>query len=68
MSTNVAETSVTIPGVNYVIDSGFVKIKNYDVRRNVESLMVVPVSKASALQRAGRSGRTQPGKCFRLYT
>ncbi|GBG74190.1 hypothetical protein CBR_g17902 [Chara braunii] len=68
LSTNVAETSVTMEGIVYVIDSGFVKQKFYDPIRGVESLMVVPISRASAKQRAGRAGRVRPGKCFRLYT
>eukprot|EP00033_Pygsuia_biforma_P001838 GCRY01002056.1.p1 GENE.GCRY01002056.1~~GCRY01002056.1.p1 ORF type:complete len:732 (-),score=138.63 GCRY01002056.1:144-2339(-) len=68
VSTNIAETSVTIDGVVYVIDPGFSKQKVYNPRVRVESLLVTPISKASAKQRAGRAGRTQPGKCFRLYT
>lgn len=68
LSTNIAEASVTIEGIVYVIDSGYVKLRNYDARLGIENLNVVPVSKASATQRAGRAGRTRPGKCFRLYT
>jgi len=68
VSTNVAETSLTIDGVVYVIDPGFSKQKVYNPRIRVESLLVSPISRASARQRAGRAGRTQPGKCFRLYT
>jgi HrpA-like RNA helicase len=68
VSTNIAETSLTIDGVVFVIDPGFAKQKVYNPRIRVESLLVSPVSKASAQQRAGRAGRTQPGKCFRLYT
>lgn len=67
-STNIAEASVTIDGVVYVLDSGYVKLRNYDAKLGIENLNVVPVSKASATQRAGRAGRTRPGKCFRLYT
>eukprot|EP01012_Entosiphon_sulcatum_P012233 TRINITY_DN17645_c0_g1_i1.p1 TRINITY_DN17645_c0_g1~~TRINITY_DN17645_c0_g1_i1.p1 ORF type:complete len:760 (+),score=155.17 TRINITY_DN17645_c0_g1_i1:1150-3429(+) len=67
-STNVAETSITIDGVVYVVDPGFAKQKVYNPRIRVESLLVTPISKASANQRAGRAGRTRPGKCFRLYT
>lgn len=67
-STNIAEASVTIDGVVYVIDTGYVKLRNYDANLGIENLNVVPVSKASATQRAGRAGRTRPGKCFRLYT
>jgi ATP-dependent RNA helicase DDX35 len=68
LSTNIAEASVTIDGIVYVLDSGYVKLRNYDARLGIENLNVVPVSKASATQRAGRAGRTRPGKCFRLYT
>merc|ERR1711988_1077147 len=68
VSTNIAETSLTIDGIVYVIDPGFSKQKVYNPRIRVESLLVSPVSKASAQQRAGRAGRTRPGKCFRLYT
>ncbi|KAF7113227.1 hypothetical protein RHSIM_RhsimUnG0148700 [Rhododendron simsii] len=68
LATNIAETSVTIDGIKYVIDPGFCKMKSYNPRTGMESLLVTPISKASATQRAGRSGRTGPGKCFRLYT
>ncbi|KAK9116542.1 hypothetical protein Sjap_015489 [Stephania japonica] len=68
LATNIAETSLTIDGIRYVIDPGFCKIKSYNPRTGMESLLISPISKASALQRAGRSGRTGPGKCFRLYT
>lgn len=68
VSTNIAETSLTIDGVVFVIDPGFAKQKVYNPRIRVESLLVTAVSKASAQQRAGRAGRTRPGKCFRLYT
>ncbi|EFP81996.2 pre-mRNA-splicing factor ATP-dependent RNA helicase prp43 [Puccinia graminis f. sp. tritici CRL 75-36-700-3] len=68
ISTNIAETSLTIDGIVYVIDPGFSKQKIYNPRIRVESLLVSPISKASAQQRAGRAGRTRPGKCFRLYT
>ncbi len=68
VSTNIAETSLTIDGIIYVIDPGFSKQKVYNPRIRVESLLVSPISKASAKQRAGRAGRTAPGKCFRLYT
>ena len=68
ISTNIAETSLTIDGVVFVIDPGFSKQKVYNPRIRVESLLVTPISKASAQQRAGRAGRTRPGKCFRLYT
>jgi pre-mRNA-splicing factor ATP-dependent RNA helicase DHX15/PRP43 len=68
ISTNIAETSITIEGVVYVVDPGFSKQKVYNPRIRVESLLVSPISRASARQRAGRAGRTRPGKCFRLYT
>lgn len=68
LATNIAETSLTIDGIKYVIDPGFCKMKSYNPRTGMESLLVNPISKASAMQRAGRSGRTGPGKCFRLYT
>jgi len=68
LATNIAETSLTIDGVVYVIDPGFSKQKVYNPRTRVESLLVTPISKASANQRAGRAGRTRPGKCYRLYT
>ena len=68
VSTNIAETSLTIDGIVYVVDPGFSKQKVYNPRARVESLLVSPISRASAHQRAGRAGRTQPGKCFRLYT
>jgi len=68
VSTNIAETSLTIDGIVYVIDPGFSKQKVYNPRIRVESLLVTAISQASANQRAGRAGRTQAGKCFRLYT
>lgn len=68
IATNIAETSLTIDGIVYVVDPGFSKQKVYNPRIRVESLLVSPISKASAQQRAGRAGRTRPGKCFRLYT
>ncbi|CAA7395462.1 unnamed protein product [Spirodela intermedia] len=68
LATNIAETSLTIDGIKYVIDPGFCKIKSYNPRTGMESLLINPISKASAMQRAGRAGRTGPGKCFRLYT
>ncbi len=68
VSTNIAETSLTIDGIVYVVDPGFSKQKVYNPRIRVESLLVSPISRASARQRAGRAGRTKPGKCYRLYT
>ncbi|CAN1314137.1 Pre-mRNA-splicing factor ATP-dependent RNA helicase DEAH10 [Linum perenne] len=67
LSTNIAETSVTIPGIKYVIDPGFVKARTYNPAKGMESLIIIPTSKAQALQRSGRAGREGPGKCFRLY-
>ena len=68
VSTNVAEASVTIDGIVYVIDCGFVKLRAYNPKTGIEILTATPVSKASATQRAGRAGRTKPGSCYRLYT
>jgi HrpA-like RNA helicase len=68
ISTNVAETSLTIDGITYVIDSGFVKQKSFNPISGTESLTVECISKASADQRTGRAGRVGPGKCFRLYS
>ena len=68
IATNIAETSITIDGIVYVIDPGFSKQNVYDPRTRISSLLVTPISKASARQRAGRAGRTREGKCFRLYT
>ncbi|KAL6411212.1 hypothetical protein AUP68_04912 [Ilyonectria robusta] len=67
-STNIAEASVTIDGIVFVVDTGFVKLRAYNPRTGIESLTATPISKAAASQRAGRAGRTRPGKCFRLYT
>lgn len=67
LATNIAETSVTIPGIKFVIDPGFVKARSYDPRTGLESLDVVPISKSQAFQRSGRAGREGPGKCYRLY-
>ncbi|KAK3341704.1 P-loop containing nucleoside triphosphate hydrolase protein [Lasiosphaeria hispida] len=68
LATNIAETSVTVPGVRYVVDCGKSKVKQYRARLGMESLLAKPISKSSAVQRAGRAGREGPGKCFRLYT
>eukprot|EP00899_Mesostigma_viride_P028565 jgi/Mesvir1/8894/Mv02777-RA.1 len=68
VATNIAETSITIEGVVYVVDCGFVKVPYYNPLSGIEGLYVVPASKANARQRAGRAGRIRPGKCFRLYT
>ncbi|XP_020527986.1 probable pre-mRNA-splicing factor ATP-dependent RNA helicase DEAH9 isoform X5 [Amborella trichopoda] len=68
IATNIAETSLTLEGMVYVVDSGFSKQRFYNPITDIESLVVAPISKASARQRAGRAGRVRPGKCFRLYT
>ena len=68
LATNIAETSLTIEGIVYVIDPGFVKENVYNARTGMESLVITPCSRASANQRSGRAGRVAPGKCFRLYT
>jgi len=68
VATNIAETSITIDGIVYVVDSGMSKQKVYNPRLRQESLLVSSISRASAKQRAGRAGRTRPGKCFRIYT
>ena len=67
LSTNVAETSLTVPGIRYVIDTGVARISRYSVRSKIQRLPIEPVSQASANQRAGRCGRVAPGICFRLY-
>ncbi|XP_048776032.2 probable ATP-dependent RNA helicase DHX35 isoform X2 [Ostrea edulis] len=68
VATNIAETSITIPGIVYIVDCGFVKLKAYNPKSGVESLVTIPVSKASAEQRAGRAGRVRAGKAYRLFT
>lgn len=68
VATNIAETSVTVPGVRYVIDSGVRKVKVYNPDTGIDSLILTPISQAAASQRMGRAGREFPGKCFRLYT
>ncbi|KAI0396650.1 helicase associated domain-containing protein [Xylariaceae sp. FL0594] len=68
LATNIAETSVTVPGVRYVVDCGKAKIKQFRARLGMESLLAKPISKSSAIQRTGRAGREGPGKCYRLYT
>lgn len=67
LATNVAETSVTVPGIRYVVDTGLARVKRYSYRSKVEQLLVEPVSQASANQRAGRCGRVAEGICIRLY-
>ena len=68
IATNIAETSVTVPGVRFVIDSGKAKLKQFRTSIGMESLLVKPISQSSAIQRQGRAGREGPGQCYRLYT
>ena len=68
VATNIAETSLTIHGIRYVIDSGFAKQKNYSSAAGLDTLLVRPISQAAATQRSGRAGRTTDGKCWRLYS
>ena len=68
LATNIAETSITIPGIRYVVDSGLAKEKAYAPHTGIEALHVQPIAQASAAQRAGRAGREAAGECYRLYT
>ncbi len=68
LATNVAETSLTVPGIGYVVDTGTARISRYSQRTKVQRLPIEPVSQASAAQRAGRCGRVAPGVCIRLYS
>ncbi|KKZ68081.1 hypothetical protein EMCG_06293 [[Emmonsia] crescens] len=68
LSTNIAETSVTVSGVRYVVDCGKAKMKQFRTRLGLDSLLVKPISKSAAIQRKGRAGREAPGQCYRLYT
>lgn len=68
VATNIAETSLTIDGIRYVIDSGFCKLKTYNPRLGMDALLPCPASQSSVNQRSGRAGRTGPGKCYRLFT
>jgi ATP-dependent helicase HrpB len=68
VATNVAETSLTIPGVRAVVDAGLARIARFDPHRGIDTLLVEPISQASAEQRAGRAGRTGPGRCIRLWS
>lgn len=67
LATNVAETSLTVPGIRFVVDSGLARVKRYSWRQKVEQLQIEPISQAAANQRAGRCGRLGPGVCIRLY-
>ncbi|KAJ4287995.1 DEAH-box RNA helicase prp16 [Kalmusia sp. IMI 367209] len=68
VATNIAETSLTVDGIMYVVDSGFSKLKVYNPKMGMDTLQITPISQANASQRAGRAGRTGPGKCFHLFT
>lgn len=68
LATNIAETSVTVPGVRFVVDCGKAKVKQYRPKLGMESLLSKPISKVSSIQRMGRAGREAKGKCFRMYT
>ncbi|XP_053675394.1 pre-mRNA-splicing factor ATP-dependent RNA helicase PRP16 [Anopheles nili] len=68
VATNIAETSLTVDGISYVIDSGYCKLKVYNPRIGMDALQIYPISQANANQRSGRAGRTGPGQAFRLYT
>lgn len=68
LATNVAETSLTVPGIHYVIDSGLARISRYSARSQIQHLHIEPISQASANQRAGRCGRIAPGLCIRLFS
>lgn len=68
VSTNIAETSLTVDGIKYVIDCGYSKLKVYNPKIGMDSLQMTPISQANANQRKGRAGRTGPGYCYRLYT
>jgi ATP-dependent helicase HrpA len=67
LATNVAETSLTVPGIRYVVDSGLARVKRYSYRNKVEQLQIEKIAQASANQRAGRCGRVAAGVCIRLY-
>jgi len=67
IATNIAETSLTIDGIYYVVDPGFVKQKVYNSKSGMDALVVTPISQQQAQQRSGRAGRTGPGTCYRLY-
>ncbi|OMS76602.1 ATP-dependent helicase, partial [Burkholderia pseudomallei] len=67
LATNVAETSLTVPGIRYVVDTGLARVKRYSYRNKVEQLQIEPISQAAANQRAGRCGRVADGVCIRLY-
>jgi pre-mRNA-splicing factor ATP-dependent RNA helicase DHX38/PRP16 len=66
IATNIAETSLTVDGIYYVIDSGYCKLKVFNPKIGMDSLQVTPISQANAGQRSGRAGRTGPGQCYRL--
>lgn len=67
LATNIAETSITINNIKYVVDSGFCKLRNYNAKSGLDYLKITKISKNSAIQRSGRAGREAVGKCFRIY-
>jgi HrpA-like RNA helicase len=67
LATNVAETSLTVPGIRYVVDAGLARVKRYSYRNKVEQLQIEPIAQSAANQRAGRCGRVADGVCIRLY-
>ena len=68
VATNIAETSLTVEGIKYVVDAGYAKMKVYNPKMGMDTLQITPISQANGSQRSGRAGRTGPGKAFRLYT
>lgn len=68
VATNIAETSLTVDGIKYVVDTGYIKMKVYNPKMGMDALQVFPCSQAHVNQRKGRAGRTGPGVCFRLFT
>jgi pre-mRNA-splicing factor ATP-dependent RNA helicase DHX38/PRP16 len=68
VATNIAETSLTVDGIKYVVDAGYSKMKVYNPKIGMDTLQITPISQANASQRSGRAGRTGPGKAFRLYS
>jgi ATP-dependent RNA helicase DDX35 len=68
LATNVAESSITIPDVDFVVDTGYVKCKVYDQQTGIDKMVVIPCGKHSCEQRAGRAGRVSNGYCYRIFT
>jgi len=67
LSTNIAESSITIPDIKFVIDCGYVKVKIFDYEAGIDKMIVVPCGKSSSNQRAGRAGRVTDGECYRIF-